>query len=119
MSETVGLPTVNQPDSLDPLPPVLQRGLVAVAFFGILSLVSSTGLFFFLSYKLCRWYYKGHLANGANQFLLLIYNLLLADIQQAMAFSLSVVSVARGKIEVGTTECWANGTLASTSTNND
>jgi hypothetical protein len=111
MSDFSALPEVSRPDALDPLPAVLQRGLVAVAFFGILSLLSSTGLFLFLSYKLCRWYYKGQLANGANQFLLLIYNLLLADIQQAMAFSLAAVSVAKGKIEVGTTTCWANGML--------
>ena len=107
--DVLALPEVNRPTTLEPLPPVLQRGLAAVAFFGILSLIASTGLFFFLSYKLCRWYYKGHLANGANQFLLLIYNLLLADIQQAMAFSLTAVFVARDKVEVGTTTCWANG----------
>lgn len=109
MSDLSELPEVNKPLSLDPLPPVLHRGLIAVAFFGILSLVASSGLFFYLSYKLCRWYYKGHLANGANQFLLLIYNLLLADIQQAMAFSLTAVYVAQDKVEVGTTTCWANG----------
>ncbi|ETN45038.1 uncharacterized protein HMPREF1541_09914 [Cyphellophora europaea CBS 101466] len=114
MSAFESLPGPNRPDSLDPLPPVLQRGLVAVAFFGILSLAASSGLFIFLSYKLCRWYYKGHLANGANQFLLLIYNLLLADIQQAMAFSLTAVWVAENKIEVGTTTCWANGWFVST-----
>lgn len=107
--ESLALPEVNRPTTLDPLPPVLQRGLTAVAVFGILSLTASTGLFCFLSYKLCRWYYKGHLANGANQFLLLIYNLLLADIQQAMAFSLTAVYVAQNKVEVGTTTCWATG----------
>lgn len=109
MSDFLELPAVNRPTTLDPLPSVLQKGLVAVAFFGILSLVASSGLFFFLSYKLCRWYYKGHLANGANQFLLLIYNLLLADIQQAMAFSLTAVYVVEKKVDVGTTTCWANG----------
>jgi hypothetical protein len=103
------LPEVNRPTSLDPLPSVLHNGLVAVAFFGILSLIASSSLFFYLSYKLCRWYYKGHLANGANQFLLLIYNLLLADIQQAMAFGLTAIYVARDQVEVGTTTCWANG----------
>lgn len=109
MNDFAELPEVNRPLSLEPLPPVLHRGLIAVAFFGILSLVASSGLFFYLSYKLCRWYYKGHLANGPNQYLLLIYNLLLADIQQAMAFSLTAVYVAQDKVEVGTTTCWANG----------
>ena len=112
MSGFDALPNVNRPDGLDPLPAVLKRGLVAVAFFGVLSLVASTGLFCYLSYKLCRWYYKGHLSNGANQFLLLIYNLLLADIQQAMAFSLTAVYVANDHLEVGTTTCWANGSFS-------
>lgn len=117
MSEFDALPQVNRPTTLDPLPPDLRQGLVAVAFFGILSLAASSGLFFYLSYKLCRWYYKGHLSNGANQFLLLIYNLLLADIQQAMAFGLTAVYVAKNKVEVGTTTCWANGEYSGSSEN--
>ncbi|KIX04906.1 uncharacterized protein Z518_05777 [Rhinocladiella mackenziei CBS 650.93] len=100
--------------TLDPLPPVLRRGLVAVAFCGILSLVSSLALFTFLTYRLCVWYYRGHLRNGANQFLILIYNLVLVDIQQAMAFALTSVYLAANKIEVGTTTCWANGWFVST-----
>jgi hypothetical protein len=108
------LPLTVRPDTLDGLPLVLRHGLVAVSFFSILSLVSSTTLFVYLSWKLSRWYWRGQLANGANQFLLLIYNLLLADIQQSMAFALTTVYLARDKIEVGTTTCWANGKLKPT-----
>lgn len=108
-TSSVGLNT-----TLDPLPPVLRHGLVAVAFFGILSLVSSVGLFTFLTYRLCVWYHRGQLRDGANQFLILIYNLVLADIQQAMAFSLTSVYLAADKVEVGTTTCWANGWFVST-----
>ncbi len=72
-NSTVGLIT-----TLEPLPAVLRRGLVAVAFFGILSLVSSVSLFTYLTYRLCVWYHRGQLRDGANQFLLLIYNLVLA-----------------------------------------
>jgi hypothetical protein len=105
------LPSVARTDTLDPLPDVVRNGLIAVSFFGLLSLIASTSLFLFLTYRLTTWYWKGQLADGANQFLLLIYNLLLADIQQAMAFSLTVTYVAKNKIEVETTTCWANGRL--------
>ena len=103
------IPSVLRTDTLSPLPNVLSKGLIAVSFFGLLSLAAASTLFVFLTYRLTRWYWKGQLSNGANQFLLLIYNLLLADIQQALAFSLTASYVAKDKIEVGTTTCWANG----------
>ena len=109
MASTVGLHT-----TLDPLPPVLRHGLVAVAFFGILSLISAVALFTFLTYRICMWYHRNQLRDGANQFFILIYNLLLADIQQAMAFSLTSVYLVQDRIEVGSTTCWANGWFVST-----
>ncbi|KAK7914028.1 hypothetical protein PG985_011731 [Apiospora marii] len=39
------------------LPPYVRSGLIAMAFFGFLSLVSATGLFLYLSYRLLRWHY--------------------------------------------------------------
>ncbi|EXJ77619.1 hypothetical protein A1O3_09847 [Capronia epimyces CBS 606.96] len=100
--------------TLDPLPDILRHGLVAVAFFGILSLVATSILFTYLTYRLCSWYFTGQLRNGANQFFLLIYNLVLADIQQALAFTLTARYLATDKIQVGTTTCWANGWFIST-----
>ncbi|KAK3985121.1 hypothetical protein QBC44DRAFT_164064 [Cladorrhinum sp. PSN332] len=49
-----------------------------------------------------------------NQFLVLIYNLLLADIHQSGAFLLNAVWVARDGITVRTPACWAQGWLVST-----
>jgi len=105
--------SVSLSSTLDPLPSTLQRGLPVVAFFGLLSLASSGFLFLFLTVRLVGWWRKGQLRQGANQFFILIYNLLLADIQQATAFALSTVWVAKNKIEVGTTTCWANGWFVS------
>jgi hypothetical protein len=48
-----------------------------------------------------------------NQFLVLILNLLLADIQQAMAFLLNVSWLVKDAIEVGTPECWLQGWFVS------
>ncbi|EXJ86100.1 hypothetical protein A1O1_06469 [Capronia coronata CBS 617.96] len=100
--------------TLDPLPGIVRRGLLAIAFFGTLSLVATFSLFSFLTYRLCSWYFRGQLRQGANQFLVLIYNLLLADIQQAVAFALSARFLATNKIEDGTTTCWVNGWFIST-----
>lgn len=44
-----------------------------------------------------------------NQFLVLIYNLLLADIQQSLAFMLNVSWLWRNALEAGTPACWAQG----------
>jgi G protein-coupled glucose receptor regulating Gpa2. len=49
-----------------------------------------------------------------NQFLVLLYNLLLADIHQASAFLLNAVWVQHNGIRVRTTTCWAQGWFVST-----
>lgn len=49
-----------------------------------------------------------------NQFLILIFNLLLADIHQAGSFMLNAVWYGRDGIFVGTTTCWAQGWLIQT-----
>jgi hypothetical protein len=48
-----------------------------------------------------------------NQFLILVYNLLFADIQQAIAFMLNVTWLTEDAIAVGTTACWAQGWFVS------
>ncbi|TEA11995.1 hypothetical protein C8034_v006952 [Colletotrichum sidae] len=148
-----------QSRTLTPLPGVLRRGLTAVSFFGFLSFLTTTALFFVLTYRLARWYLspppeRPHLtrydpdpdaalaeemglpetvydadaaaaaATGGqkhptkrvapNQFLILIYNLLLADIQQALAFMLNAAWLTRDGIVVETPTCWAQGWFVST-----
>ncbi|KXX83386.1 hypothetical protein MMYC01_200167 [Madurella mycetomatis] len=49
-----------------------------------------------------------------NQFLILIYNLLLADIHQAGAFMLNVSWLGHNAIVIRTPVCWAQGWLIST-----
>jgi hypothetical protein len=64
--------------TLSPLPGVLTHGLVAVSTFGLLSFFCSTSLFFFLTYRLIKWRRTSSVKTPINQFLFLIYNLLLA-----------------------------------------
>ncbi|KAK1756979.1 G protein-coupled glucose receptor regulating Gpa2-domain-containing protein [Echria macrotheca] len=48
-----------------------------------------------------------------NQFLMLIYNLLLADIQQAMAFLLNIAWLSSDSLDVHSRTCWAQGWFVS------
>jgi len=49
-----------------------------------------------------------------NQFLILIYNLLFADIQQAMAFLLNITWIANDSLDITNSACWAQGWFIST-----
>jgi hypothetical protein len=100
--------------TLDPLPPVLQHGLIAVSTFGLLSFFSSLALLLYLTYKLVTWWRNGDLDNGCNQFLLLIYNLALADLQQSVAFVLTSVWLGENRIDATSPTCFAEGWFVST-----
>lgn len=51
--------------------------------------------------------------NPPNQFLVLVFNLLLADMHQATAFFLNVVWLQHDEIRVGTSACFAQGLFVS------
>lgn len=106
--------TTLEATTLDPLPLVLKRGLVAVALLGLLSLISSCSLLGYLTSKFIRWWSRGQVAQGYNQFLVLIYNLIIADIQQSLAFSMVARWLITNKIDVETATCWAEGWFVST-----
>lgn len=98
--------------SLGPLPPALRRGLPAVAFFGFLSFFLSVALLILLVWKIHRWRAKG--SHPLNQFTVLILCLLVADIQQSLAFLLNVQWVTQDMIDVSSPTCWAQGWFVST-----
>jgi hypothetical protein len=92
--------------SLSPLPLTLHKGLVAVTVFGFLSFFAAVALFSVLTWQIIKWSRK---SKSTSQFVVLIYNLLLADIQQSVAFVLNSRWLVRNGIEVGTGYCWAQG----------
>lgn len=96
--------------TLEPLPDVLKHGLTAVSTLGFLSFFLSTWLLFRLAYRLIR----GTNKTRTNQFVILIFNLILADVQQSIAFMLNVQWLRSNAIEVGTSSCWAQGWFVST-----
>jgi hypothetical protein len=99
-------------DSLSPLPKDLRSGLVAVTVFGFFSFFASVTLFLILTWRICKWFQK---SKTTNQFVILIYNLVLADIQQSIAFVLNAKWLAENGIDIGTSTCWAQGWYASLS----
>ncbi|KAF2467208.1 uncharacterized protein BDR25DRAFT_292249 [Lindgomyces ingoldianus] len=95
------------PYSLDPITPTIRKGLVPVAISAVLSLISVSALLTFITHRLISWrrHYKEYV--GYNQYVLLIYNLLLADFQQSLAFSISFHWLRIGKIVAPTGACFA------------
>lgn len=92
--------------------PNLHRGLIAVSFFGLLSFITSVTLFIHLAWKLLTW--RRNSRARANQFIILIFNLIFADIQQSIAFVLNIKWLSNNSIEVGTPTCWAQAWFVGT-----
>lgn len=97
------------PDSLPELTPVYERGLIPIAFFAMLSLLSVSALLIFITNRLISWrkHYKEYV--GYNQYVILIYNLLLADLQQAIAFTMSFHWLRLDAILAPTAPCFIQG----------
>lgn len=93
------------------LPPHIHPWLRAVVALGFISFFASVVLLFVLTYKLVLWRLK---SKKTNQFVILIFNLLWADIQQALAFLLNVEWLRIGSVVVTNPVCFAQGWLVST-----
>jgi hypothetical protein len=94
------------PDSMDPLIPVYKVGLIPVAIFAMMSLLSVTALLGFITHRMISWrkHYRQYV--GYNQYVILIYNLLIADLQQSIAFSISFHWLRLNKIVAPTGACF-------------
>ncbi|KAK0788093.1 hypothetical protein LTR75_012696 [Friedmanniomyces endolithicus] len=103
---------VNEPTTLAPLPPTLHRGLIAVAVFGFLSFLTSLALLCRLGYRLVTWKRKSQAR--VNQFTILLFNLVFADVQQSVAFLLNTEWLRRNALDVASPTCWAQGWFVST-----
>jgi hypothetical protein len=93
------------------LPEDILPWLRAVVVLGFISFFASVSLLFVLTYKLVSWQIK---SKRSNQFVILIFNLLWADIQQALAFLLNVEWLRLGSLQVENPICFAQGWLVST-----
>jgi len=97
--------------TLSPLPGVLRQGLTAVAILGTLSFVFTTVLIALLAYKFVVWHRK---RRPIDQFVVLIFNLLICDFHQALAFALNAQWLVRDMIDIKHPTCWAQAWFVST-----
>ncbi|KAF1938655.1 hypothetical protein EJ02DRAFT_18618 [Clathrospora elynae] len=89
----------------------IRRWLQAVVALGFISFFAGISLLLVLTYKLISWKLR---SKRSNQFIVLIFNLILADIQQSLAFLLNVEWLRLGSLEVSNPVCFAQGWLVST-----
>ncbi|KAF2856820.1 integral membrane protein-like protein [Plenodomus tracheiphilus IPT5] len=94
-----------------PLPKHIHPWLRAVVALGFISFIASVSLLVVLIYKLVRWRIK---SKRSNQFVILIFNLLWADLQQSLSFLLNVEWLRIGWVQVENPICFAQGWLVST-----
>jgi hypothetical protein len=94
---------------IDPLPENHRRGLIAISVMALLSLIATATLLGFITYRLVFW--RGSYARyiGYNQYIILIYNLVLADFQQSLAFIICLRWISIDKIKSGTAGCFLQG----------
>jgi hypothetical protein len=99
------------PYSLLSLSDEVRGGMMAMGTLGLLSFLTTFSLFLFITYRMVYWerYYDAPISS--HQFIILIYNLLLADLQQALSFIISFHWLHIGKITAPSRECFAQGWL--------
>ncbi|KAJ5496551.1 GPCR rhodopsin-like superfamily protein [Penicillium fimorum] len=94
---------------IDPLPLSHRRGLIAISIMALLSLIATSVLLGFITYRLVFWRGSYTRYIGYNQYIILIYNLVLADFLQSLAFILCLRWILTDKIESGTASCFLQG----------
>ncbi|KAF2132233.1 hypothetical protein P153DRAFT_374017 [Dothidotthia symphoricarpi CBS 119687] len=94
------------PHSVNTLPQVYRIGLVPIVVFSLMSLVSVTIMLGCITRRLISWRTHHREFVGYNQFVILIYQLLLADLQQSIAFAISIHWLSIDKILAPTAPCF-------------
>jgi hypothetical protein len=94
---------------IDPLPKAQRQGLIAVSIMAFLSFLATGGLLSFITYRLVFWRGNYQRYIGYNQYIILIYNLVLADFQQSLAFLICLKWIISDKIKSGTAACFLQG----------
>ncbi|KAK5111892.1 hypothetical protein LTR62_004624 [Meristemomyces frigidus] len=99
------------PYSIHPLPPRLSAGLIPVGIFALLSVASTITLICFISWRFATWKLHYRTFIGYNQYVVLVLNLLLADLQQSSGFLISFHWIYRQEIVAPSSACFAQGWL--------
>lgn len=100
-----------EPYSQAPLPDDLRVGLIPLAVLAMLSVGASMTLISFIVYRLVTWRMHYRTFIGYNQYVLLVLNLLIADMQQSSAFLISWHWIRFNAILAPSAPCFAQAWL--------
>lgn len=94
---------------IDPLPSLQRGGLIAIAALAMISLISTFSLLCFFTYRFIFWkkYYKRYI--GYNQYVVLMYNLALADFIQGLGFIVSLRWISENSLHAEDPGCFLQG----------
>ncbi|OJD15754.1 hypothetical protein AJ78_04011 [Emergomyces pasteurianus Ep9510] len=94
-----------------PLPAENRRGMIALFTFSLLSVLTSGSSVLWLAYRLIFWrrYYTKY--PGRNQLIVLVFNLLLADMIQSSANMITPHWLLTNEISIDSPACFAQGWL--------
>lgn len=94
---------------IDPLPSLQRTGLIVVSALATVSLISTFSLLCFFTYRFIFWkkYYKRYI--GYNQYVVLMYNLALADFIQGLGFIVSLKWIAKNSLRAEDPACFLQG----------
>ena len=94
---------------INPLPSLQRNGLIAVSTLGMISLLCTISLLSFFTYRFIFWrkYYRRYI--GYNQYVVLVYNLVLADLQMSLGFIMSLRWVSTNSLHASDAACFLQG----------
>lgn len=97
------------PTVIAPLGSGRRKGLIASVCVASVSLVATFSLLCFLTYRMIFWkkYHRRYI--GYNHYVVLVYNLALADAQQCLAFIVSLRWIATDSIHASDGFCFLQG----------
>ncbi|PWY84790.1 integral membrane protein [Aspergillus heteromorphus CBS 117.55] len=94
---------------MSPLPSLQTKGLIVISALATLSLLCTVSLLTFFTYRFIFWkrYYKRYI--GYNQYVVLMFNLVLADTIQGLGFIISLRWIATNSLRASDPACFLQG----------
>ncbi|EGD99448.1 hypothetical protein TESG_06883 [Trichophyton tonsurans CBS 112818] len=96
---------------VSPLPDEYRKGTIMVVAASLVAVVAVLGLLAFLTYRLVFWHKHDGSYIGHNQFVVLIYNLLLADLHVGLGFLISAHWIQSDGLFASSPFCFIQGWL--------
>jgi hypothetical protein len=95
--------------AIDPLTGYHRQGLIAVSTLALASALATSCMLLLITRRMIVVPRNSKEYLGYNQYILLIYNLLLADFQQSLAFLLNIYWISKNSIYSPSTVCFLQG----------